>query len=437
MLQTTRTEILPHVFLTHVPMETSKSARLTVQFLTQLDPETAALNALLPRVLLRGTVKHSTMRALSYAKEEMYGAKILPQVRKFGEIHAVGLYANFIDDRYLPGDTRVLQEMIGQLGEILLNPALEDEVFNSEFVASERQNLVDEIHGKINNKDRYAITRLIEQMCADEPFSTYKLGDAQRAANIEADGLTDHYRTLLASAPMEIFYSGTAPSDVVETLLKSALFTLQRTSPNLTLGTGVREHPIEGKPRKFTETQDVAQGKLSLGFRIGEYMANPNYVALELFHYLYGGSVNSRLFLHVREKLSLCYYASSILEPHKGLLLVASGIDVEKHDAAKGEILAQLDALCRGDFTDEELDFAKRAMMTDIRALADEPDSFEHFSLSVTLLGEDPDLLAYIRATEAISRETIQKIAQSLVLDAQYFLTGEKAQEKANVEVTV
>jgi predicted Zn-dependent peptidase len=43
----------------------------------------------------------------------------------------------------------------------------------------------------------------------------------------------------------------------------------------------------------------VTQGNLVLGFRLGEVMRDksPNYAALAVFNAIYGGSINSKLFL--------------------------------------------------------------------------------------------------------------------------------------------
>lgn len=73
----------------------------------------------------------------------------------------------------------------------------------------------------------------------------------------------------------------------------------------------------------------------------------------------------------MREKRSLCYYANSMLEMHKGLLLVSSGIDETNYDDARDEILAQLDAMRRGEVTDEELTAAKNSFASDMRAITD------------------------------------------------------------------
>ncbi|MCL2567856.1 MAG: insulinase family protein [Oscillospiraceae bacterium] len=405
-----------------------KTATLRLSLLTQLDRDTAAKTALLPRVLLRGTESHPDMESIARALDELYGAEIEQKIVKKGEIQCLNLSASFVDDSCLPGEDGILPEVTALLGEILLRPAREGGKLKAVYVESEREKLLDEIRGRINNKDLYAIGRLVEQMCDGEAFSVFRLGSEQEAEEIDAEALTAHYEELLATSPIEIFYSGAVPLEQVEQALETAFKTLPRTEPDLDLGTDVRMNSLEENPRYFTEELDVTQGKLSLGFRLGAAMEEPDYVALRLFHYIYGGSVNSKLFLNVRERLSLCYYATSILEEHKGLLLVASGIEFEKYDEAKAEILAQLEAMQKGEITDQEFGWGKKTLMSDLRMLCDEQAQLEDFYLNQTLLGEDSDIDALIAAVERVEKAEIIEIAKELQLDAVYFLTGEEAE---------
>jgi len=422
MAKATRRELYPFVFLTHYQTDKFKTATLRVSLLAQLDRDTAAKNALLPRVLLRGTEKHPGMQVLAEAMDELYGAKIEQKVVKKGEIQCLNLSAGFIDDSCLPVGEGILEQITALMGEILLRPALENGSFQTAFVTGEREKLLDEIRSRINNKDTYAISRLAELMCDGEAFSVFRLGTEQEAEEIDAEALTKHYVNLLASAPIEIFYSGTASAERVAKALGTALKDLPRMEPDFDLGTDVRMNSLEENPRYFTEEMDVTQGKLSLGFRLGPAMEEPDCAALGLFHYIYGGSVNSKLFLNVRERLSLCYYASSILEKFKGLLLVASGIEFAKYDEALGEILAQLDAMRRGDITDEELNWGKKGLATDLRMIRDEQAQLEDFYLGQTLLGVDYDLDGLIAQVELVEKSQIVEIAAGLQLDAVYFL---------------
>ena len=187
---------------------------------------------------------------------------------------------------------------------------------------------------------------------------------------------------------------------------------------------------VEDHVRHFDEEMDVAQGKLCMGFRLGDCMDDPDFAAIRVFNALFGGAVTSRLFLNVREKLSLCYYAFSSCDLHKGLMLVSSGIEPEKLDEARGEILAQLDALRRGEITDEELNAARSAVASDLRALTDSAGGLEEFYLNQALRGLDygPEELAAL--CESVTAEEAAAIARSVEEDAEYFLHGQDDEDE-------
>lgn len=419
-----RSEILPGVFLSTLQTDKFKSDCLSISLLTALDRETVSENALLPRVLARGTVAHPDMDALARACDALYGARVIPVVRKMGEILALGFYAGFIADRFTPDGSRLLEPVAALLGELLLSPATKGGLLRRDYVESEKEKLIDDIRGRVNDKRSYAMFRLIEEMCACEPYGCDDMGSEDGAASVGYVELTHFYREKLQSAPIEIFYCGAAGAGRVSAALREALSALPRGEIDYDIGTDVRMNAVEAEPRSYDETMDVGQGKLCLGFRLGECMEEPDFAALRVFNALYGGSVTSKLFRNVREKLSLCYYASSGCDTRKGLLLVSSGIDSADFAAAKREILAQLNAVREGDFTDDDLTAARKAVAGDLLAMTDSPGALEDFYLSQTLIGLDYGPAELAALCEDVTREDVIGIAKSTELDAVYFLHG-------------
>ena len=169
----------------------------------------------------------------------------------------------------------------------------------------------------------------------------------------------------------------------------------------------------------------VAQGKLCLGFRTGGVsFGSEDYPALVMFSGIYGATPVSKLFMNVREKLSLCYYCSSLLEKHKGLMLVNSGVEVENAGRAREEILAQLDAVRRGDFTEEEFAAARKAMENTYRSSADFPHTLADWYLGCVLAGCEMSLDDAAAALGRVTRDDVIRVAQSVTLDTIYFLRG-------------
>lgn len=433
-MEITRKELLPGVWLSCLETDKFKSDCLSISLLTELDRETISKNALLPRVLARGTISYPDMDALAAACDELYGARILPIVRKKGEMLCLGFYAGFIADRFTPDGSRLLEPVCRLLGELLLHPATRGGLLMRDYVDSEKQKLIEDIRARVNDKRDYALFRACEEMCAYEHYACDDMGSESGAEAVGYVELTRYYHELLQVCPIEIFYCGGASPKRVSAALLDALSTLPRGELDCGLGTDIRMNAIAAEPRLFTEELDVTQGKLVLGFRMGECMDEPDFAALRVFNALYGGCVTSKLFMNVREKLSLCYYASSFVDRLKGVMFVSSGIEFEDFDAAKDEILAQLDAVCTGDFTDEELNSARRAVASDLRAMTDSPGALEDFYLTQALLGLDYGPADLALLCGEVTREDILSVAAGIELDAVYFLRGPEPGEEAETE---
>ena len=423
-MQLLRNEIMPGVFLSTVQTDKFKSDCLSLSLLTSLDRETVSMNALLPRVLGRGTVFHPDLDSLNAATDELYGAQILPVVRKKGEILALGFYAAFLSGRFVPEGGDLLEKVCALTGELLLSPLTRGGLLMKSYVESEKEKLAEDIRAKLNDKRSYVVSRAVELMCSCEAYGCDDMGTEADAESVGYVELTRHYRELLQTAPVEIFYCGAAEPKRVAEALKEALVTLPRGEIDYELGTDVRMNAMEDEPREFREELDVGQGKLCLGFRLGECMEDPNLPAVLVFNTLYGGGVNSRLFRNVREKLSLCYYVDSVCDRMKGLMLVSSGVDPDDFERARDEILSQLDALRRGEFEDGELESAHNTVVSGLRGVLDSPGALENYYLFQTLCGLDYGPEEDAALCTEVTREDIVAIAQSVELDAVYFLSG-------------
>lgn len=423
-METVRKEILPGVWLTALENDKFKTGCLSISLLTQLDRETAAMNALIPYVLRRGSRNHTDMQALATELDGLYGSYIEPVVRKIGEIQCIGFLASFADDKYLPDGSGVFESIANLCGEILLAPCTKGGLLLPEYVESEKEKLLDSIRSRLNDKRAWALHRLIEQMCCYEPFAVSRLGTEDTAENIYYQKLTKHYRSLIMTCPIEIFYCGSLGADTVAEKLSDAFSGMPRGEIDYDIGTDIRMNAVEESVREFTDELSVTQGKLVMGYRLGDCMEDPDIAALYVFNAVFGGCVTSKLFMNVREKLSLCYYASSLVDLHKGLMIVSSGVDFDKFGAAKDEICAQLEVIRRGEVTDDELLAAKKSVASDLRATLDSQYNLEGFYLANTIDGLDFDPEELAEAVECVELQAVVDIANSVVGDAVYYLRG-------------
>lgn len=416
-----RMELLPGVWLCGVQTRQFKGACLSFNLLRPLRQQEASKNALLANVLMQGCEKYPDMQSISLALDQLYGAGLGPLVRKNGEIQTCGFYLSFLEERFAMDGDKILEPMLELLGQILLKPCTEHGAFRSDIVELEKENLISIIASSVNDKRAYAAKQMLKAMCKDDGFGISRLGEIEDVKAITPENLYAHYRMILETSPIEIFYAGSTPLELVGTALRRVLKDLPR-------GT-LEELPFAPMPRRqqvqyLEETMDLTQGKLSMGFTTGVTTKDPLFVPMMVFNALFGGDMTSKLFLNVREKLSLCYYANSGMYGAKGIITVSCGIETANYEKAKNEILLQLEACQKGDISNEELESAKEAMRSSLVAIPDSTGRMEDYHMFCLLSGFTLEPKQYLEAVQKVTIQDVVEAAKQVSLDTIFFLKG-------------
>ena len=417
-MEMTRTKLAEGVYLTYLPAHKFKTSLLSAQFVTPIKAESASAFALLPAVLRRGTVRWPDLGALSQQLDLLYGAKVDYTVRKKGENQCIGFVASFIDDSFVPGGERLLEPVAELMGELVCNPVTERGRFVPSYFETEKTNLTDAIRSIVNDKRDYADARLLEEMCGGEPYGISRLGREKDAERLQPQKLYAQYGELICTSRLELIYCGSASLERVEAALRQAFSSLPRDGISESVPTTA--HTAAAEPRYVEEAMDVTQGKLGMGFSCN----GDDVPALLVGNALFGGSSNSKLFLNVREKLSLCYFASSVYHRQKSIITVSSGIEFENYQKAYDEIMLQLRAVQKGELEPWEMDSARSVLRNAYVSMGDSQGKLENFYLGQAATGQDetPEILA-----EQVGAVTVDRVVEAMervTLDTVYFLKG-------------
>ena len=420
---TEKLDLMPGVTLRTYPDRRFKQGCLTFQIVRPMRAEEAAMNALFPAVLLRGTEKHRDLRDITLRLDELYGASVGALVRRVGDYQTTGLSCGFIEDRFcIPGD-QVLAPMIDFIRELLFEPILEEGGFCKSFVESEKKNLIATIESELNDKRVYAMGRMVKTMCKADSYGVPRLGDAESAAAIDPETLYEHYQKILKESRIDIFYVGSAKLEDIAAMVMPLLQKIDRNYLPLPGQTPFRDAGGED----VVEEMDVTQGKLCMGFVTPITNRDQNFVPMQLMNTIFGAGMTSKLFVNVREKLSLCYSVGSGYYGSKGIVTVSAGIDFDKEQQTREEILRQLKAMQEGDISAQELTAAKEAILSSLRGTHDSPGSIEGFYATAALSGLQLTPAEYMEAIYAITAHQVVAAAQTLTLHTTYFLKGENA----------
>lgn len=403
-------------------VETSQYKTTTIVWKMKavLTKEDVTKRALLPQVLQSSTEKYSTTASLRSYLDELYGATFFVDLAKKGEYHVMSFSLEVVNEKFLSDPSPLLKKGFEFLAEVLTRPNVTGKAFDEQTVEKEKRTLKQRIQSVFDDKMRYSNMRLIEEMCQGETYALQVNGEEKDVDAITAENLYTYYQTAFAEDEMDLYVIGDVKEKEVKEII-SSLLKFDSRLPKKVEGDAVRK---KADVHVVKEVQDVKQGKLNIGYRTNILYGDEDYYALQVFNGIFGGFSHSKLFINVREKASLAYYAASRLESHKGLMMVMSGIDLKNYDQAVKIINEQMEAMKTGDFTETELKqtvaVIQNQMLETIDTARGLIEVLYHNVVSHTAI----DLDHWLARMQKATREEIIAVAQKIELDTIYFLTG-------------
>lgn len=396
-----------------------KTVSMAMYLHRELERSEVTKNALLTKVLRRGNSKYNSIKSINTYLESLYGMLFSVDVSKKADIQSISCSVSNITDRY--SEPGVTAEAAGLMLELMFEPYVNGGAFCSEYVESEKKNLKDDIEAIINDKRSYANMRCVEEMCKGEKNAILDCGYIEDIPAINSVNLYEHYKSIIFSSPIDIYVIGDAD---INAIVKTVSDYLSKYEFDITaFGASMNKRPA-GEVKYVEEKLDVNQGKLSMGFMTEINADDDSYYALLVANSVFGSGAHSKLFNNVREKMSLAYYASSRLDKFNSLMIVSSGIEFVNYTKAKDEILVQLDAVKKGDFTDEELSVAKDFIINSYKSYFDSPYLMREFYLTSGFTKDKDTLETAIEKVSAVTKEQVTDAFSRVKLDTVYFLKG-------------
>lgn len=418
------TQLAPGIRLVLIKSGKFKTDLVSVYLKRPISKAEATFNTLLARVLERGTKRYPTTQAFNAHLDNLYGAMLYSDVTKIGELHILQFKTQLPRSSWIL-DMNSLKEAIGILKELIFEPALEDGGFIKAYVDQEIDNLKQEIESRTNDKATYAMDRMVEHMCPDEPYSTYTYGEVACLEDMDAAKLYRHYLKVLNEAEIDIVVFGDFEFDQALSECSEA-FAFSGARASLEVASPWRAE--QGKVKEVIERTDVNQAKLVIGYRSNISGDHPLYYPAMLFSTVLGGTPSSRLFNRVREQESLCYYIQSKFDRFKGMLMIMAGVDKTSGKRATELIDEVFQDIIGGHALPEELEIAKKSIVSGLRSITDFPNSYSNFLFSQLLSHEELDIERIIDKVNQVSIEQMTEAGKTFVKDTWYMLTGEEDQ---------
>ena len=410
-----RTEIAGNIGFSSIIDEKFKTGTLTVRFITGLSGAKAAANALGIGVLSSSNAKYRSIAEINEKLSSLYGAGLSTFARKRGDIQILGVAASWLDKKYAIDGEDIDSEMLDIVRGCIFEPNADNGEFDAECYDITKKDLLDRIDAELNNKRGYALSRAAEVAFAGEPaeFSCY--GSRETAEAVTSAQAYSAYIELLKTAQVEICYIAPEEDPRVLETFREGFAGIERNSSAVTFRT---VSAPKTEPVTESDTFDVRQCKMVLTFKTD----SEDMCAVKLLSSIFGETPVSKLFMNVREKLSLCYYCACRTVFAKGALMVDSGVERGNIEKAKAEILRQLDEIRNGNITGEEIESALLSLDNAHTQVGDTPTSydswyFERFCHGKILAPEEQ-----MDDYRSVTKERIVEAAKSMTLDSVYLM---------------
>ena len=414
-----------NINFTYIPESKFKTTTISVLIFTSLDEKYASQNALIPNLLVHSCKKYPSLLSISKKLEELYGTSISPGVGKMGDSQLISLSMNCINDSFIPDGTNNVLESTRLLCEMIFNPDVNDNAFKKDNVETEKRQLIEEIDSELSDKKLYSKKKCVKIMCQDEPFGIDPLGSIENVKKSDENNVYEAWQRLLTSGNIEIIMTGTGFYEPILEEFKSQFSKIKREN------IFSYENKIIKKASKIKEAKeimDVVQCKLVMGFRTEIAKPSEDVESVKVMNSLLGGTAQSKLFVNVREKLSLCYYCSSKYNAQKGIIFIESGVQEKNISKAKEEILKQIKDIQLGNFTDKELNETKLFLSQTIEKVKDSAGALNSWYGTQTFDEKNQTPEEVIEKINNISREKVISTAKKITLDTVYVLSGKENQ---------
>lgn len=380
-----------------------------------------AARALLPSLLQHGSAAYPDRPALARQKERLYGAGVGFSFSRHGERSVLRLSADAVSGACLPG----APDQFAHVAELMAEVSTRSRVLAGDVPAAlferERAQALADARSVTEDRARQARLAAVMLACAGEPYGVPEHGGEAAIAAMQPEDPRDALRDVLEQGVPVALLAGALPDDAEAKLAAFFAALPKRREGALPLPV----QPARREVRSLRESAPMQQAKVVLVLRTPVPRSSGQVCALQVAMSLWGGGPHSRLFTEVREKRSLCYYASAGGDSDKGLVLVQSGCDAASVAAVGEQSLAQLAEIAGGRFSDTELATAIAVCQGPLKSLDDSPAARLSWTADQWLRGFDETPDQRIAELGRVGRDEVAAAASALWLDVDYALLPE------------
>ncbi len=415
-----RTELGGNIGFTSVVDEKFNSCTLRLMMIVPMS-DSASDNSVAVNIITDVNSKLNSIAAMNERLSELYGAAFSSSVAVRGDMQVLSVTASWLCNRFAIDGEDITGEMLELITDCLFNPFADENGFNEEIFRLSKKEILDIIDSRFNNKREYALVKAREIAYEGEAIQYGGNGTREQVEAVTPKSAYEAYKKLIETAQIEISFVSPENADRVQEIFREKFSAVKRNSESHAF---YAPSPVKSEPVLVEEEYDVRQAKMVMTFKFD----TDDIDAVHLMCIIFGGSPVSKLFVNVREKLSLCYYCACSMSEFKKSATVDCGVEKGNIEKATNEILNQLDEIRKGNISDEELQSAFLALENSYTSFGDTPDSYFSWYFGCFCRNEYISPQEHFERLKAVTKERIAAAAANVKLDSTYHMLNKEAE---------
>lgn len=383
-------EIEDGLILRYLPVDRWKTASLSVAFRVPMQREVVTKLGLVPRLSSRGTKSLPNMTEMARYLDDHYGARMRANAIKVGYCQVISFSVGFPNPAILgtaPEGTALVKDLLGFIWACAVEPRLEQEGYPADVFEHEKQEQRRDIEAIVNSRPEYAMVRLMEILSQGDPSGLPAWGTLSDLDKIGPADTWAAWKEATASCAADVYSVG-VEGETLKRVCQEHDFAFPH-SRNYRPHLQVKRDP-PSIPEETIVVEDRLPGSqtiLCVALATGVGAADPRYPALLMYNGVLGGFPHSKLFTEVRERAGMAYFADTVVNSWRGMVIATAGIPDERRSQVEGLILEQVRRISSGDVSHDEIEKTRKGLMRRLMSERDSPASLIRRSLDSTILG--------------------------------------------------
>ncbi len=308
-------------------------------------------------ILTEASKEYPTRRLLTLKLEDLYNTNIYSVTSKVGNAILTNICLDFINPKYT--DKNVLEDILKLPFDMLFNPLVTNQEFNSKLVEITKKRSEGDIKSIKESPKKYAIMKAIETL-GDTSSSYSNVGSLEDLEKITPSSLYKYYEEVLKNDYLDIYIIGNLDMDEVSKIINEyAKFKIIKNHVFDFYVENNKRKPFV-KKEKFIYIQTNLVTILHLN-KLTDF--EKKYVAHLYNLILGGGSLETKLYCRLRVDNSLCYNVNSMYQKYDGLILISTAVDINAEDKAI-KLIKQAIKDMTNNISKEELNQAKESIIS-------------------------------------------------------------------------